>query len=154
MVSQTICLGWLQPMILLISAFWVARITGVSHRCLACFVYLQDFFPTPGTQRYPMFSSSVLQFAMYTHTHLCVHIGVYVYTVWDTDVLFSIWRTNFPITVQSTMQCWMISNSPSSCLSLPSAGIIGVHQHTWLFYSSFCQPWLSSLWIFALLYIF
>jgi hypothetical protein len=27
----TICLGWLWPVILLISASWVARITGVSH---------------------------------------------------------------------------------------------------------------------------
>jgi hypothetical protein len=31
----TICLGWLPTMILLISASWVARITGVSHRGLA-----------------------------------------------------------------------------------------------------------------------
>jgi hypothetical protein len=30
-VSQTICLGWLRTMFLLISASWVARITGVSH---------------------------------------------------------------------------------------------------------------------------
>jgi hypothetical protein len=31
-VFWTICLGWLQTMILLISASWVARITGgVSH---------------------------------------------------------------------------------------------------------------------------
>jgi hypothetical protein len=34
-VSRTICLGWLQTKILLIFAFWVARITGVSHRSLA-----------------------------------------------------------------------------------------------------------------------
>jgi hypothetical protein len=31
-VSQTICLGWLQTAILLISTSWVARITGVSHQ--------------------------------------------------------------------------------------------------------------------------
>jgi hypothetical protein len=31
MVSSTICWGWLQIVILLISASWVARITGVSH---------------------------------------------------------------------------------------------------------------------------
>jgi hypothetical protein len=31
-VSQTICLGWLQNVILLISASWVAKITGVSHQ--------------------------------------------------------------------------------------------------------------------------
>jgi hypothetical protein len=31
MVSWTICPGWLRTMILLISASWVARITGVSH---------------------------------------------------------------------------------------------------------------------------
>jgi hypothetical protein len=30
-ISQTICLCWLRAMILLISASWVARITGVSH---------------------------------------------------------------------------------------------------------------------------
>jgi hypothetical protein len=31
-VSWTICPGWLQTSILLISASWVARITGVSHQ--------------------------------------------------------------------------------------------------------------------------
>jgi hypothetical protein len=30
-VSQTSCLGWLQTVILLISASWVARIAGMSH---------------------------------------------------------------------------------------------------------------------------
>jgi hypothetical protein len=30
-VSWTICLGWLRTVILLISASWVAGITGVSH---------------------------------------------------------------------------------------------------------------------------
>jgi hypothetical protein len=30
-VSQTICQGWLQTAILLISASWIARITGMSH---------------------------------------------------------------------------------------------------------------------------
>jgi ABC-type transport system involved in multi-copper enzyme maturation permease subunit len=30
-VSRTICLGWLQTMILLISASWVARITGLRY---------------------------------------------------------------------------------------------------------------------------
>jgi hypothetical protein len=32
---STVCLGWLQTAILLISASWVARITSVSHQCLA-----------------------------------------------------------------------------------------------------------------------
>jgi hypothetical protein len=31
-VSWTFCLGWLRTEVLLISASWVARITGVSHR--------------------------------------------------------------------------------------------------------------------------
>jgi hypothetical protein len=35
--SLTICLGWLQTRILLISASWVTRITSVSHWCLAIF---------------------------------------------------------------------------------------------------------------------
>jgi hypothetical protein len=30
-VSKTICLGWPRTMILLISASWVAKMTGVSH---------------------------------------------------------------------------------------------------------------------------
>jgi hypothetical protein len=34
-VLRTICQGWLWTSILLISAFWVARITGVSQRPLA-----------------------------------------------------------------------------------------------------------------------
>jgi hypothetical protein len=31
-VSQTICPGWLWTVVLLISASWVARITGVRHQ--------------------------------------------------------------------------------------------------------------------------
>jgi hypothetical protein len=38
-VSQTVCPDWLQTEILLISASWVARITGVSHQCPALFIY-------------------------------------------------------------------------------------------------------------------
>jgi hypothetical protein len=34
-VSWTICQGWLWTVILLISASWVARITGMSHHCPA-----------------------------------------------------------------------------------------------------------------------
>jgi hypothetical protein len=34
-VWKTICLGWLQTVIPPISASQVARIVGVSHRCLA-----------------------------------------------------------------------------------------------------------------------
>jgi hypothetical protein len=34
-VSITICKGWLQTLILLISAFWVTRTTVVSHQCPA-----------------------------------------------------------------------------------------------------------------------
>jgi hypothetical protein len=34
-VLWTICLGWLQTPILLISASSVVRITGMSHQCLA-----------------------------------------------------------------------------------------------------------------------
>jgi hypothetical protein len=41
-VSRTICLGWLQTGILLISASWVARITGVSHWCPALHKFLKE----------------------------------------------------------------------------------------------------------------
>jgi hypothetical protein len=36
----TICPSWLQTVILLISASWVARITGVSHWCPALFIFV------------------------------------------------------------------------------------------------------------------
>jgi hypothetical protein len=39
-ILWTVCLGWLWTVILLISASWVARITGVSHQHLAYFIYL------------------------------------------------------------------------------------------------------------------
>jgi hypothetical protein len=39
-VSWTVCLGWLGTLILLISASWVARITGVSHWCLTWLCFL------------------------------------------------------------------------------------------------------------------
>jgi hypothetical protein len=39
-VSQTICPGWLRTTILLISAYWVARITGMSHWHLASNILL------------------------------------------------------------------------------------------------------------------
>jgi hypothetical protein len=32
-ILQTICQGWLWTSVLLIAAFWIASITGVSHRC-------------------------------------------------------------------------------------------------------------------------
>jgi hypothetical protein len=41
-VLETICLGWLQRMILLISGSWVVRITDMSHWCLAKKVILNN----------------------------------------------------------------------------------------------------------------
>jgi hypothetical protein len=38
-ISQTISLGWLQTVIFLISASWVARITGISHQYPVCLSY-------------------------------------------------------------------------------------------------------------------
>jgi hypothetical protein len=43
--SRTICLDWLQTVILLISASWVARITGVSHRHPATLYYFYNVMP-------------------------------------------------------------------------------------------------------------
>jgi hypothetical protein len=50
-VPQTICPGWLRTVILLISASWVARITGVSHWCAAVTSILQKGFENIGRQR-------------------------------------------------------------------------------------------------------
>jgi hypothetical protein len=41
---QTICPGGLQTMILLFSASWVARITGVNHQCPAFFSFFFFFW--------------------------------------------------------------------------------------------------------------
>jgi hypothetical protein len=42
-VSRAICLGWLQTEILLISASWVARITGMRHPCSASHIIFRDW---------------------------------------------------------------------------------------------------------------
>jgi hypothetical protein len=44
----SICLVWLQTMILLIAAFWVSRITGISHRhpaSISVFIHEYIMFP-------------------------------------------------------------------------------------------------------------
>jgi hypothetical protein len=40
---KTVCPGWLQTVILLISASQVARLTGMSHQCLAINVYFNTY---------------------------------------------------------------------------------------------------------------
>jgi hypothetical protein len=42
--SRTVCLGWLQITILLISASWVARIRGINQQCPACFCSWMSIF--------------------------------------------------------------------------------------------------------------
>jgi hypothetical protein len=49
-VTGTICLGWLQTAILLISASWVARLTGVSHWCPAGTILV--YLCVPGVWNY------------------------------------------------------------------------------------------------------
>jgi hypothetical protein len=44
-VSWTICLGLLWTAVLLSSASWVARITGMSHQCPAKCIFLVEFTP-------------------------------------------------------------------------------------------------------------
>jgi hypothetical protein len=44
-VSRTACLGWIWTVILLISAFQVATITGVSHQRLASDISIPKLFP-------------------------------------------------------------------------------------------------------------
>jgi hypothetical protein len=51
-ISGTICLGWLQIVVLLISASWVARITGLSHWCLAAIFQIRSHV-LPGTSLGP-----------------------------------------------------------------------------------------------------
>jgi hypothetical protein len=46
-ISWTVCLGWLWTLLLLISASWVSRITGMSHQCLTAIGILTSP-PPPG----------------------------------------------------------------------------------------------------------
>jgi hypothetical protein len=46
-VSGTICLGWLWTAVLLFSASWVARITGVRHQCLSLYFFVLMFLWSP-----------------------------------------------------------------------------------------------------------
>jgi hypothetical protein len=43
-VLGTVCPGWLQNMLFLISASWVVRITGMSHWCMACCMIFLMFY--------------------------------------------------------------------------------------------------------------
>jgi hypothetical protein len=45
-VSRIICPNWLQVMILLISASWVARITGVSHQTIVISLLKGSLYPS------------------------------------------------------------------------------------------------------------
>jgi hypothetical protein len=58
-VSQTICPGWLQTAIFLIYASWVARITGMSHWCLATLVIFKI-----GSKFMPQLAWTVILFTL------------------------------------------------------------------------------------------
>jgi hypothetical protein len=73
-VSQTTCLGLLWNIILLISASWVVRITGVSHQHPAHFYFLQQSwsacnrFSVDGRRKFIFFSLSIFN---WTKTSNC-----------------------------------------------------------------------------------
>jgi hypothetical protein len=61
-VSWTICPCWLQTTILLISVSWVARITGVSHWCLAVWgSFIEILYTYHRISPLKVYSSMVLQ---------------------------------------------------------------------------------------------
>jgi hypothetical protein len=64
-VSQTVCLDWLWTVILLISASWVGRITGMSHWCPARF-YFWDRVLLSSPHWLPTSASQVLVLQMCT----------------------------------------------------------------------------------------
>jgi hypothetical protein len=74
-VLQTICLGLFWTLILLISAFWVARITGVSHQALAF-----------GVLFYFLNSTRVL---CYPPQSFCVCVSV---SEWNFNSRVSVWK--------------------------------------------------------------
>jgi hypothetical protein len=66
-VSWTICLVWLQTMILLISATWVARITGMSHQYPARMYNLKEVTYTLNSVSVLSFCLSLYLCLSYTH---------------------------------------------------------------------------------------
>jgi hypothetical protein len=59
-VSRTICPGWLQTVILLISVSWVARTTGMSHQRLVSTIFLTT--PLEHLKRHLRFSMTSFPF--------------------------------------------------------------------------------------------
>jgi hypothetical protein len=57
-VSWNICPGLVSTLLFLISAFWVARITGLSHWCLLCFFF---FFNKISKKLSAGFEQSIIQ---------------------------------------------------------------------------------------------
>jgi hypothetical protein len=90
-VSQTLCLGWFQTSILLISASWVAGITGVSHWCLASRIEFNLSFIFHSTLE------EVCWYAMLYFGFLSYGAVVVILynSVWKTEqLIFPFWKMN------------------------------------------------------------
>jgi hypothetical protein len=77
-VSGTICLSWLQTSMLLISASWIARIIGVSHRRLTKFHFQRAETDTPWREATcPRSASAVPPAACHTLTLPAFYVWVH-----------------------------------------------------------------------------
>jgi hypothetical protein len=78
-ISQIIYLGWLQTMILLISASWVTRIIGLCNFCnwVEYSFYLHNFKKT-GELQEKVFARITIYFLLtvsrYLHSKFCIHL--------------------------------------------------------------------------------
>jgi hypothetical protein len=85
---QTISLGWLWTAVLLSSASWVARITGMSHHAWLLSILYQDCL------RYREWFALSLSVATWTSGHLLNFCGVY--SMKQKKALWRLWWRNVP----------------------------------------------------------
>jgi hypothetical protein len=82
--SQTVCLGWLRTVILLISVYRVARITGVSHGCLTPRVIFKSKY---GHMVSLPHSEPIRDFLLYSDAaHKPCTVCGEACVVWDSDL--------------------------------------------------------------------
>jgi hypothetical protein len=100
-VLQTICLGWLQAAILLISVSWVARIIGVSHRRKAAILFLisletSTLFPLMALSIY--ITTSGVEFPFQSGSVVCA-LNSNISAGWDKGI---VWAWEFETSLGDT----------------------------------------------------
>jgi hypothetical protein len=120
-VSLTVCSGWLRTKILLISAFWVARVTDMCLAQAYSSVFLQSItHPIPQMKKY----GSILCWFLLCFFNLVICLASHSILMWVKHTLYD-------CTNNSLNQFWLIYVSISTWTSIavgkiPGIGIAGL----------------------------